>query len=273
MLYVHTGAKTATLKEIESTYRVPTLEELRAKRKGEGTGNRWKPMHHGELIRDIHSAAKDRGLTVAKESFALSEDTHSIYGFMQFDGVDNFGRKDMAPVLGFRHDNLQRFRLLGVSGSRVFVCDNGAIVGDFVFGFKTTSGNVDGMDVKIGEGLDTWERQIAQMAAFVQFLESAELSDDHADHLLMLGARGNCFAWNQLGKIDAEYREPRHEEFRPRNAWSLYNAATEIAKDWSVRNVERGLKGFPRVLASELGFKGLDALVEPAIGANGENLN
>lgn len=272
MLYVHAGANVQTLDRIKKDYIVPTLAELREKRKGEGVGNRWKPMHHADLIDEIHAAVKGRGMTVAKESFALSQDTHSVYGWMQFDGFD-IGRKDMAPVLGFRHDNLQRFRLLGVTGSRVFVCDNGAIVGDFVFGMKTTSGNVDDMEVKIDAGLIAWERQAADMKRLVQHLEESELTQAQADHLLVMGARNNCYAWNQLGKIDQEYREPRHDDFKPRNAWSLYNAVTEIAKDWTVRNTERGLKGFPRLLANELGFKGLEALVEPAIGVGGENLN
>lgn len=271
MLYVHTGAEQATLKEIRK-YKTPTVGELRSKRKGDGVGNTWAPIHHAALIDEIHSAVARRGMGVAKESFALSEDKHDIYGFMQFEGFD-LGRTDMAPVLGFRHSNLQRFRLLGVSGARVFVCDNGAIVGDFVFGFKSTRGNVGDMDVKIDDGLNTWERQAHGMRAFVEFLEKAKLSQGDADHMLMLGARSNCFSWNQLGKIDEEFRNPRHAVFAPRTAWSLYNAVTEIGKAWSVRNVERGLKGFPRVLATELGYKGLEALIEAPTAEDGTILN
>jgi hypothetical protein len=38
----------------------------------------------------------------------------------------------------------------------------------------------------------------------------------------------------ELQKVCAEWEEPRHDEFRPRSAWSLLNAFTEILKPRSI---------------------------------------
>lgn len=276
MLYTHCGASQATLAEIRTSYRVPTLDELREQRKSESAGNRWRPIHHADLIDQITLAAEARGLGIARQSFALSEDSHDIFGFMQFDGFD-LGRSDMAPVLGFRSSNMQRFRLLGVSGSRVFICDNGAIVGEFVFGMKHTTGNVEEMSVGIDEGLGKWEDQSKRLKRVVEAMESMELSQRDADHLLMEGFRDKVFALGKLREIDEIYRayeNPAHDHyaaFAPRNAWSLYNAVTEAAKGYRVRVGETALKGFPRTLARVGGFT--DLMDVPVDEETGISLN
>lgn len=42
--------------------------------------------------------------------------------------------------------------------------------------------------------------------------------------------RANVLAASRLPKVIEAWEEPRHEEFTPRTAWSLFNAFTEIAK-------------------------------------------
>lgn len=274
MLYPPKGKERAVTRQELSDYQVPTVDELRAKYKGrEGTGRRWQPIPHGDLIDEITSAARNIGLVIEEEAFSVSADGHDIYGFMRFDPStapsmpDVPGSGGITPELGFRHSNMQRFRLLGVHGEHVAVCSNGMMVGDFLFGFKTTKGNVDNMERGIADGMEEWTRQAEDAKRLIEFLVGEGVDYDRADQLLMEGARRGSYAWNQLGKIDATYRDyvdpkhPHHEAFADRNLWSLYNAVTEVAKGWSVRNVERGLKGFPRVLADAYGFE-LSALVE-----------
>jgi len=91
--------------------------------------------------------------------------------------------------------------------------------------------------------------------------------------------RRGSYSPSQIGKIDAQYRayvhdgHPHHRAFFPRTLWSLVNAVTEVAKSWSPRNVEKGLKGFPRVCADAYGFQ-LDTLQEDApTGLSTINLN
>jgi len=275
MLYVHAGASATTLDSIRETYTVPTVEDLREARKSETAGNRWKPLHHADLIDEIHRAAGDRGLSVARESFALSEDTHDVYGFMQFEGFD-LGVPGQAPVLGFRSSNLQRFGLLGVSGSRVFICDNGMIVGDFVFGMKHTSGRVGDLDQSIDEGMEKWEEQTANLRRVVESMQSMDIDRRDADHLLLQGVRDKAFSNRQVGRIDRvftayqEEEHPHHEAFAERTGWSLYNALTEVAKGFSPRASENVIKRFGRTIARVGGFE--DALAAP-VDENGIVLN
>lgn len=238
-----------------ATYCVPTLEELREHVTTEaghipsGAGARWAPIHHLDLIESILSQARRIGLEPTQQTYGTSEDLHSLYGSIDFAPSRSSGLPDIGGLgrsIGFRSDNLQRFKLLGVSGARVFVCSNGVINGDFVFGHKHT--NRVELATTIQEGLEKWRGQQLELGAMVAGLRARELSDDQAKVALVNGCRREVFAWSQAGKVDAEWREPRHEEFRPRNAWSLYNAVTEVAKAWSPRNVEKGLRDFPALL-------------------------
>ena len=282
MLY--TSPKTAcTFADLE-TYSVPTREELRELRKGpENMGARWQPINHHALVTQLHEAIESRGFTVESESFCTSDDGlpgavkgHDIFGHIQIGGVD-IARTDMAPVLGFRSSNLQRFRLVGVTGSRVFICANGMISGEFVFGFKHTTGNVRGMSVGINDGMDAWQDQAQQMNRLVSFMEETPVADKEVDHLLVEAMRRDVFSSSQIKKIDETYRgyldpeHAHHSAFADRNVWSLYNAVTEVGKGWSTRNIEKGLKRFPRMVADLHGFE-LSTLEAPR-AADGTILN
>jgi hypothetical protein len=41
----------------------------------------------------------------------------------------------------------------------------------------------------------------------------------------------NFFGALQFPEVLAHWRKPQHEEFRPRNGWSLFNAFTEAYKE------------------------------------------
>jgi hypothetical protein len=266
---MHCGAEAATLDDLRE-YVPPTREELRAKLGTENAGNRWKPMLHADLVETILAEATRLSLVVQRTAYGMSKDTHSLYGCIDFKNK-NPGA-DHGYALGFRHDNLQRFKLIGVSAARVFVCDNGAIVGDFVFGHKHTQRTELAPTVK--EGMVLWANQIARLAEVFDAMKATAIDDRDAEHLMIEGARTHyaeelrtngkrrverapCYAWSQLGKIDLEWNNPRHEAFEPRTLWSLYNAITEVGKRWTPRNVERGLKGWPAMVADEFNLEAI----------------
>ena len=175
-----------TTREALASYKVPTLKELRAKRKHESAGNRWTPIPHLTLIEEITKAAEKRGLKILHEQYCTSNDGHDVFGFMRFDPKSAPsmptvpGSGVITPELGFRHSNMQRMRLFGVHGERVGICDNGMIVGDFLFGCKTTSGNAKRLDIPIAEGMETWERQAEDAKRLIEFLAGEEIDYERA---------------------------------------------------------------------------------------------
>ena len=47
--------------------------------------------------------------------------------------------------------------------------------------------------------------------------------------------KANVVPASRLPKVIEAWEEPRHEEFAPRTAWSLFNAFTEIQKEAGAR--------------------------------------
>ena len=70
------------------------------------------------------------------------------------------------------------------------------------------------------------ERTNGEIAA----MKVRELPTAQAHHLMIEAIRANVLPASRLPKVMEAWEEPRHEEFAPRTAWSLFNAFTEVQK-------------------------------------------
>jgi len=78
----------------------------------------------------------------------------------------------------------------------------------------------------IGKLMDRWHHQDTRLSIYK--LTGIE---DRTAHDLIVRATDVAVCPNQLiPRVLHEWREPRHEAFAPRNAWSLFNAFTEALK-------------------------------------------
>lgn len=270
MLYTH-GEETITDRNRLKEYAVPTLADLQAK-KGDRAGGFWQPVQFHTMATTIAEVAESRGLRIEREHYNVSRDGHDLYACFNFAGTVP-GRDDMSSTLGWRFSNMQRFALKGVSGARVFICNNGAIVGDFVFGHKMTNGH--DRHVTVEHGMDRWQQQVNRIAHVYESMERCELKPEQVDHLLMAAMRERIIASNQLAKVDAEFAGDRSKtQFGERpTARRLYEALTEVGKGWSSpRVVERGLRGFPDLFLRTYGDQRLAAaMTEGDLGSPSVN--
>ncbi len=60
--------------------------------------------------------------------------------------------------------------------------------------------------------------------------EDSRLSDAKAHDLTVRALDNGVICASRIPELLHEWREPRHEAFRPRTVWSWFNAATEILK-------------------------------------------
>ena len=73
------------------------------------------------------------------------------------------------------------------------------------------------------------ERTDGEIAA----MKVRELPLAHAHHLMVEAVKANVLPASRLPKVIEAWEEPKHEEFAPRTAWSLFNAFTEVQKSTS----------------------------------------
>ena len=55
--------------------------------------------------------------------------------------------------------------------------------------------------------------------------------DVHADSIVVRAADCRAITASQIPDVLKEWRQPEHESFRPRNAWSLFNAFTGVYRE------------------------------------------
>ena len=88
-------------------------------------------------------------------------------------------------------------------------------------------------------------------------MKSQELPPAHAHHLMVEAIRATILPASRLPKVIEAWEEPRHEEFAPRTAWSLFNAFTEVEKGSGPRQQMEGTLRLSALFRREL------ALMEP----------
>ena len=150
--------------------------------------------------------------------------------------------------LGARHSNSQAFAASVVSGARIFVCDNGMITGDEVLKRKHTTGleiyslAKEAVDLWLNRSRDT----VQTFERLAEFDLSGKAGEARVNATLIGMGEAGAVGWGKIGSILREWRAPRHDAWKPRNGWSLYNCVTEIGKAFSPQRQIAVLNGARR---------------------------
>lgn len=187
----------------------------------------WCPIPHAALVDRVRDTLTGRNLTVVAEAHGLARDGARYFGMMQVTTPDH-GSDDHGLVVGIRNSHDQSFPAGLALGGGVFVCDNLSFSGEVKLARKHTrfiERDLTGLvDRAVGLLGDHRRGQDMRIGAYKIEDVADPLAHDFIIHALDAGVIGPC----QLPKVLAEWRQPRHEEFRPRTAWSLFNSFTQI---------------------------------------------
>jgi hypothetical protein len=220
----------------------------------------WRPVPHADVVETLTNSAAVRGLRITAERFAVLSGTYhpTPDTAVELSGARLFGSMDFAPIsamlfppgctpsAGFRNSHDKTFSLSILSGARVLVCANGVLSAEHIVSRKHTSG-ID-LSAAIDRALDAFLESIRGFQATYERLSAWQLSRADAHSLVVELARAGAFASCDILPVVNEFEHPQHEEFKDRNAWSLYQAATEVMKKQSpVRQLD-GLKALNTVL-------------------------
>lgn len=186
----------------------------------------FKPVPHFELIDMLDRVLNRSGMHIEKESFAIRRDGSMLFGVMQLAYGET---EDGIAALGLRTANNKTMSLQICAGLTVFVCDNMCFRGDMIaLKRKHTSG------LNLKEELDSaiirFQDHFGRLTGEIEVLKERSLADVEAKALIHdVFARG-LMPVRFLPDVSKEYFEPQLHAFEPRNAWSLHNAVTTVAK-------------------------------------------
>ena len=205
----------------------PQLELLETPPACRETG--WTPIPHAALVERVVTSIGNVGGTIINEAHALAREGMQYFGMLQVGFLDHQDQ-DYGIVIGLRNSHNKSFSAGLVCGHGVFVCDNLAFSGEIKIGRKHTrfiNRDLPGLvQVAMGKLGSIRYNQTKRISAY----KEVELTDQHADHLIIEMLRNRIITTQQVGKVTNQWDAPDHPEFKDRTAWSLFNAVTEVQK-------------------------------------------
>jgi hypothetical protein len=113
------------------------------------------------------------------------------------------------------------------AGSRVFVCDNLAFRSDLMVRRKHSPNGVAHFSADIAGAVMQLTSFKEAETARIAIMAETTMTDERADSLILRAAIGRgIIPLRAIPHVVREWNEPRHEQFEPRTAWSLFNAFT-----------------------------------------------
>lgn len=193
----------------------------------------WQPIGHDALVTRVKEALPSFKLQVTQEAHAMSENGDRYFGLFQVEHAQEH-KKDFGFVLGLRNSHDQKFSAGLVVGTGVFICDNLAFSGEIKLARKHTTHILRDLPRLANDGISAlmgkWNTQVKRYGAY----RNHELDDTHAHDLLVRAVEKDAVSRMKMLDVLSEWREPRHKEFQPRTAWSMFNAFTETLKGSSL---------------------------------------
>jgi hemin uptake protein HemP len=214
-LCLHCGGQKVERKEVQL---VPTPRSTET----------WTPIAHLELVTQVERTLKSNGLFVGTQAHSLSHNGNRYFGLMEI--LREETAEDYCWVLGLRNSHDKTFPAGIVAGSQVFCCDNLSFTGEVKLARKHTTHIARDLprlvQSAVGRLMDRWHHQDTRLATY----KVTEIADRTAHDLIVRAVDVGVCPNKLVPRVLHEWREPFHEAFARRNAWSLFNAFTEALK-------------------------------------------
>ena len=218
-LSAHAGATIVTRNDVRASF-TPDRTET------------WTPISHKYLVDELLDWAKRARLEIRKEQHALSHAGNRYFGV--FDIGLAGAASDYGLAVGLRNSHDKVFPAGLAVGSRVFVCDNLAFSGEITLARKHTAHIMRDLPRLCAEAFGKVRGLQEHQAARINAYKALGLSDAEVHDFLIKSVDCKVISNAHIPHVLNEWRAPKHEDFRERTAWSLFNAYTEAAKEWNV---------------------------------------
>jgi hypothetical protein len=226
------------------------------------------PISHRSFVENVETSLTRGGFQIVSQEHSLANgkerDSKAVVADARYFGLwqlTNQGEDgDYQWVVGVRNSHDKTFPAGIVAGTKVFVCDNLCFSGDIKVTRKHTKNVMRDFQNLTSRAVGKLGDAFLQTDQRISAYKSENLSDERASKILLDSAiDARATTPSKIEAIWNEWRKPRHEEFAPRNAWSLFNAFTEVAKGTNpTTQINRGeaLHGvFDSVCGVDFGMK------------------
>lgn len=214
-LVLHAGAHEASRERVYET-KTPEATET------------FTPIPHGALITLVTNSILSGGQRIVREAFGLWRDDSRMFGVLQVANGQN--PDDYGMLVGIRNSHDKAFAASIALGALVFVCDNMSFSGEVTLARMHTRHILRDLPALVNTGIAKLHAMRGFQDKRIAAYKEAVLTDKDANDLVIRGLRARVINVQRVDDVVKEWYEPRHEEFKDRTAWSLFNGFTESLK-------------------------------------------
>lgn len=188
----------------------------------------YMPVSHYDLADKFLMISQDilRDYTLVGENYGIARQGNQFFAVLKFQRE----KSEIGLSIAFRN-SYDRSMAIGLAiGASVFVCDNLALSGEIVVMKKHTKNVWTELEEKAIATIYKSQNNYEQLIGDADVFKSLAMDNDDAFRAMGLLFGNNIISPRQLTVLKEEWLKPSHQEFEPRNLWSLYNAATESLK-------------------------------------------
>lgn len=222
-----------------------TIKDVMKVKPGKPEG-RWQPVSHKELIGMLEKQLKASKLKVTEKEFGLCRDGNWLFGVYAIAPTKKQKSGGYTGMIGLRNDSgLKKLSAAVCFGSKVFVCDNMAFTGESVLSTMHTVNVYDRLPGLIEQAVGSYAKRMQDQDKFFSALKAINIADTksntvRAADLILDGVRNKIVPSQAIDPIIQHWDNPPHKSFKPRTAWSLYNAYTDVLKNQFATHTIRG---------------------------------
>jgi len=179
------------------------------------------PIPHHRVIDLVKHTLGFYGHDVTEENYGVTEDGMRFFGLLSL--KSKYG--DYEDTVGLRNSNDKKFPV-GISfGSRVFVCDNLAFIGESTVMRRHTVNAVRDLPGMVMQIIEPLADQREAQHRCIQNYQQTSLTDQTADHAIMEMYRNDVINVQRIADVVNQWENPDYD-WGERTAYRLFNAAT-----------------------------------------------
>ena len=194
----------------------------------------FTPVPHVALVDEVRRSLSGHGHEVIGEAHGLSSDGQRYFGVMEIAPEERNNNGDTGLVVGLRNSHDKSFAAQLALGHGVFVCDNLAFSGEVRIARRHTRHVRRDLPEVTARAIGKLMQFRQRQESLIEEYKRRSVPGRVACELLVRAMEAKAIGCTHIPKVLAEWRRPRHEEFQPRNAWSMFNAFTEVLKGSSL---------------------------------------
>ena len=198
----------------------------------------WYPIPHRDLLIEVESQLRETGFIVQGETHAITHDGARYFGVIEVSQPTR-GEEDFNWVVGLLNSHDKSLPAGLVAGTQVFVCDNLCCNGEVKLSRKHTRYVMRDLKQLTARAVGKLGDKFRDLDRRVATYKQHYLPDRSAHDLVIRAVDCQAITPSQVPAVLEEWRKPQHQEFLPRNGWSLFNAFTEGYKNVNPQTANR----------------------------------